>query len=810
MSLYLDQLQSIADACVISGPHTFAWFGKSTAAVPASLRKLETAEKRPYLKAAIRERIYQDAFSPGVARPTPSQDDQLLFGQDRAFARGLAEASVSQGGWEPEWTIVSDDGHSFGVESRGLTLWVTRRELGASETGDYQVGDKVSLRMPRGSFDLSPGYYSAFSNNPAASLANSSQILRLYLALAPTGARQAMRSVTEQLNRVDLPFRFKMLSSPLSYFRADSAVLYVAVEDLDSLLDPLRTAVAALVDQLRDVVPMFTQPAGRGLALAEEVSSQESFGQHRSALTAEGILRAAEHALGKRQVLESVVEVWTEAGFDVERPYLNPGSPSDRYAELTAILRRVFKSAPLPGVSDTHRRPESDVVQADRRPAPRTETVQADPLVIAEYLGARLVREAVWHGDRCTWLSLVPIVDDGGLPTLAYGAIGNDLYDGVAGVALFLAVLGVITGSGKATATAQAAARQALRLPDNRPGLYIGRIGSIVSAASTAILLGDDDLLDRACREAACSHSVEAGPDLLLGTAGQILGLLTLAHLLDDPSLTATAAELGTELVSSAHRTNRGWSWSMRRNGRNQDLTGLSHGASGVAAALIELAAATGDGEFARAAEQALAYERAWFDSSRKNWPDLREITTGQMPPTVFLTQWCHGAPGVAMVRMRATQVLADPLLAAEATIALHTTLTETRRALAHRSLSFSLCHGIAGNIDILLDGIPFLESHAREDVRKLAHDFVNTMMRRHLIQQEPWPCGIPVPNAEVPGLFLGLAGIGYHLLKVAGHAVPSVLRITPHQFRHDLDALLRTRSRGPSATMTITGGVHA
>ena len=50
------------------------------------------------------------------------------------------------------------------------------------------------------------------------------------------------------------------------------------------------------------------------------------------------------------------------------------------------------------------------------------------------------------------------------------------------------------------------------------------------------------------------------------------------------------------------------------------------HGASGVALALFELAAATGELRFREAAERGFEYEQQYFSSRHNNWPDFREL----------------------------------------------------------------------------------------------------------------------------------------------------------------------------------------
>ena len=80
---------------------------------------------------------------------------------------------------------------------------------------------------------------------------------------------------------------------------------------------------------------------------------------------------------------------------------------------------------------------------------------------------------------------------------------------------------------------------------------------------------------------------------------------------------------------------------------------------------------------------------------------------------------------------------------------------------------NFCLCHGIAGNADLLL-----YASQALGEDRWLAgaQDAGQQGAARYERRFIPWPCGTKTGN-EVPGLMLGLAGIGYFYLRLADPA---------------------------------------
>src|SRR5262249_7884271 len=83
-----------------------------------------------------------------------------------------------------------------------------------------------------------------------------------------------------------------------------------------------------------------------------------------------------------------------------------------------------------------------------------------------------------------------------------------------------------------------------------------------------------------------------------------------------------------------------------------EDFTpsGFSHGAAGLALALLELHSITGRLDFRDAARRAFDYEETLFDPHRGNWADLRRPSGTSR----FELAWCNGAPGIALARLRA------------------------------------------------------------------------------------------------------------------------------------------------------------
>jgi hypothetical protein len=632
-------------------------------------------------------------------------------------------------------------------------------------------GATVRLRFPKEFLALSPGFYMALGNEELVH-GEGETVVRWYWHLTAAGAVRFLRSVTHKLNEARLPYKLKVLNDPARFIRCDAVVLYVLKSGHAAVSQLLAEVYPDVAGEIRPRVPVFTKELAPGVGLAEDPGQGESFGLHRCALLADGMVRAYEQrkqSLADR--LAAVEACFAAQGIKLDEPFLNAGARDDYSFSMPASRR-------APGLW----------AMGDSQPRIDTERF----LQAAAALGGRLAQEAVWWHGHCNWLGAEP---DG--HTLSSGRIrmtrkslGPELYAGTSGIALFMAELYTATGDDKLRATALGAIRQAIAhvdavAPVVRLGLYSGWSGIAFSAARVGTLLGEDELLHAALqlgRRVAAESRIERELDLLAGTAGAVLSLLVLAGILDDASFLHVAARMGDELLQAADKSQAGYSWPSFSFPKQPNLTGFSHGAAGIAYALFELFRVTGDASYRHAAEQAFAYERHWYDSEAGNWPDLRTYLGRRRDarlPLSFAAAWCHGAPGIALARLRAYQLSQDETYKAEALAALQTTCTAVAASLHSGTGLYSLCHGLAGNADILLSGCQVLvqdQAHAAN----LAWDVACTGIERYLVRGWEWPCG---PGGETPGLMLGLAGIGYFYLRMHGFSRPSVLMLQPESF---------------------------
>jgi lantibiotic biosynthesis protein len=414
------------------------------------------------------------------------------------------------------------------------------------------------------------------------------------------------------------------------------------------------------------------------------------------------------------------------------------------------------------------------------------DTSRGEFLDVATKIGRRIADQAFWHEGLCNWVGAEPVERrNGGIfGGVTYKALGPDLYSGSSGVALFLAELSRLAESTDFRRTALGAIRQALSRVDAIPaqarlGLFTGVFGIALSAIRVAMLCDEPALLREAIERLrkALEESYERDQyDLMSGRAGAIATLIVLHHVLGEPYFIDSAIRLGDELLETADKADIGYSWKSDGLRNWHNLTGFSHGAAGAAYSLLELFNATDNVRFRDAALRAIEYERHWFDPTVENWPDFRRdsfSSSRRSRSQSHMTFWCHGAPGIALSRLRAFEILGDTSSQAEAIVALRTTRASIDSALTVRDDNFSLCHGLAGNAEVLSHGAQIIGPVPNENTATVLR-VAEYGIKHYLATDQNWPCG--THSGETPNMMLGLAGIGHFYLRLHDPSIPSIL----------------------------------
>jgi len=438
-------------------------------------------------------------------------------------------------------------------------------------------------------------------------------------------------------------------------------------------------------------------------------------------------------------------------------------------AQQIAIIRGSFYSRVARGM--TSAAPTSAILDLNATvPLTQVQLVQ-EAVEIAKELQQRAIVAA---DSSVTWIGMGYLPDAG---RMQLQPLGDGLYDGVCGVALFLAALAKITGDtgfrDLALSALQDLKKSLQNINPNFQAKFTKQIGiggstglgSIVyTLVKVSQFLDEPELLDIASLAASLitqeSIASDRSFDTISGSAGAILGLLSLYQASSESTVLNQAEALGCHLLSNRKNSDSGFrAWATLEG---KLVTGFSHGVAGIAYALLRLYKTTQDPNFLEAAEEAIAYERSLFYPSAGNWQDVREKKPS------FMTTWCHGAPGIGLGRLGGLEILDTPEIRQEIAVALNTTQKLGLQNLDH------LCCGNFGRMEVLLVGATkLLSTELLETVQKQAATVVaraKEVGAFYLFSEL---------SADVynPGFFQGTAGIGYELLRLAyPESLPSAL----------------------------------
>ncbi len=401
----------------------------------------------------------------------------------------------------------------------------------------------------------------------------------------------------------------------------------------------------------------------------------------------------------------------------------------------------------------------------------------------ADKIAAELAARAIRRGPGAAWIGLDWLGD---AEVCQIVCLGPDLYNGACGIAVFLAAHAAMTGHAESAELALAAVAHLRKNLKGRNTARLARalgiggatgLGSIVYAfAVIAKCLGGRDVLADASDAARLFTddliAADRQLDVMGGSAGAILGLLRLHRDTQSAEALARAVACGEHLLAqprSGPEGRRTWAIHGAINGKEANgklLNGMSHGAAGFAYALAALAAAAGREEFAQAAAECVAFEDSTYDAARRNWPDLR----GSEPH--WPCQWCHGATGIGLSRIGLSRTNFSRMdfarLGKSKGNGGQAVLADIQNAVAGVQQSSgtpvdTLCCGTLGGIEFLCDAGVALK---RDELREAAAQRLMAVVARAAASGDyRWNNGKRQFNL---GLFRGLSGVGYTLLRQA------------------------------------------
>ncbi|MBM7606624.1 type 2 lantibiotic biosynthesis protein LanM [Metabacillus crassostreae] len=373
-------------------------------------------------------------------------------------------------------------------------------------------------------------------------------------------------------------------------------------------------------------------------------------------------------------------------------------------------------------------------------------------------IGDYLIDEATWSDDQKTvsWLTIQSHENTWNVTPMSI-----NLYDGLAGIALFFTQLYKETKQEKYRATAQAAmesAYQTFKQPQGLVSAFFGEC-SLLYTLHKMQEIAPESRYDNQIKKIQSKLLHEISNDKELDFLGGSAGIICLAATL----YKETKEEIYKDIIhayvqhllsnSTSRKGTRVW---VNRH-TNTRLGGLSHGASGIGLALYAAGKALNDQHLMEISLDALDYEKELFVQG-KGWRDVR-VENPQ-----YKHSWTHGTTGIGI-----SHLLNDKekysLVIQEAF-----TVLEKQEKKQNNSLK----DGNLGDVELYLLASQKLNNDRYKDKAvSLANEILESIITKSDYGVEN------VCDFEAKGLFNGLAGIGYQLLRVNNpKEIPSILTL--------------------------------
>lgn len=456
---------------------------------------------------------------------------------------------------------------------------------------------------------------------------------------------------------------------------------------------------------------------------------------------------------------ESIAEYFQEPSYktvQTQRENLSETALARQVEMIKGCFYAEGKTVNLQVVSRT---PDSVKTQSDSLIPLTKEQLLQEATRLAEEIQAR----AIWGSDGSVqWIGFNYFPN---AQCFQFAPLGDNLYNGNSGIALFLAALDYVRGTKQFRELVMGALfsiRKFLQTFDYesqrrfvRQGIGGGMgLGSLIYGLVTiSQFLREPALVEDAAKIAnfITPELIAADQqfDIIYGASGAILGLLSLYHHTQEPNILERAINCGQHLLN--HQVDVGGipqAWNILQQGQ---YPGFFHGAGGIAYALLRLYEVTADSAYLAAAKAAMTYEWSVFL---------------QKPEENIQSSRFDIAGDILLARLASLSILDTTDVEGKLEILLRTTRTNDLIDVD------AIESGNFGKIEMLLLAAQHLDSpELREEALIRASSIVNRGQVAGGYQFLKLPSSV-----FNPGLFQGTAGISYELLRLVEKSLPSVL----------------------------------
>lgn len=376
-------------------------------------------------------------------------------------------------------------------------------------------------------------------------------------------------------------------------------------------------------------------------------------------------------------------------------------------------------------------------------------------------VGNFVLSKLVYFGEESWFVAMKnPTPDIINNQSVSFSPAKHGLYDGVAGVAYFLAILDRKSSEDKYKRAAESLIKSLIR---DRKGLkkldnsgFTGKASIVYVLDKLIKIWGGEkeisEVISMLVTQIRVEIEGEDNLDVLSGVAGIALALL--------PYVISSGNKDGVEIlkismrkICSAHKLLitsdepfTGLSY----------LRGFSHGLSGIALALYRLSKYFNDTSVFIQSKELITREIELVGTSQ--WTDSHQYKAEP------LAAWCHGAPGIVLALTNMPKLLEEPVIEKYFNSAIDISFNSGFYE------SCCLCHGSLGNIDILKTA---QSNNIQSEKIKIQ---TNNLIEKIFIHGFA-----SFGNDQTLGLSLmtGISGLGYGLFRLTDPAaVPSILSL--------------------------------
>jgi len=390
-------------------------------------------------------------------------------------------------------------------------------------------------------------------------------------------------------------------------------------------------------------------------------------------------------------------------------------------------------------------------------------------ITAVERIGNRICESAVFSNNLAEvgWCGIVQSNNN----TWSVESLGNRLYDGLAGVAVFMnalfkvipkSIYGDICGRIDQTLFKYTDKLVNQYIDDRNLGAFSGEYSIVYMYQLLYIFTNKRIYLEYARKHALCLEGKNvASPDIIDGKAGILNVIINFYIITNEKQFMNKAIQLGEELLQETMCCETGLGW--RIENLEKPLAGFSHGNAGIVYSLLRLSGLTNKIDANSVIKSALEYEQHLYNEDLNNWIDLRGNHLGACP-----VAWCHGASGIllSLLQFIKNKPKAEGLNSIEDTVQKSIALLENNKGLEN----MCLCHGIAGNIMVIdkyakVTGDEKLQLKYRTNIHTLAESIINDFI------------GLNIQNKQL-SFMTGLPGIGYMMLSQLDKQLPCILAL--------------------------------